>query len=254
VLYSFTGQNEDGVAPTSALVRGPNGGLYGTTWMGGAANVGTVFRLTPPAVVGGNWTETVLHSFIGGSGDGAWVPSPLVLAPSGALYGTTVFGGSGACALPESPLGCGTVFELKPPAVPGGDWTESVIYSFAGPPYDGEETYAGLVIGSNGTLYGTTILGGTYGTGTVFELIPPTAGALWTEYRLTDFPTAGDPFVPWGGLVMDAKGNLYGTTLGGGTSMWGAVYELTPPSTSGATWTLSVPYSSSSTVCGSASP
>lgn len=244
VLYSFTSQNGDGANPEAGLVIGPKGALYGTTVAGGSANLGTVFALTPPAVAGGRWTEIVLHSFTGQNGDGAWPGSQLAIGGSGAFYGTTVFGGSGPCAAVDLPVGCGTVFELQPPAARGGAWTETIIHSFNGPPYDGDEPYASVLVGANGVLYGTTFIGGYLNIGTVFELVPPTIqGGVWTEYVLTYFPTAGDPFVPFGGLVFGANGVLYGTSLGGGTYGYGTVFELTPPPASSGTWTLSTVFS-----------
>jgi len=94
VIYSFAGSNGDGSGPVASVVVGQNGALYGTTVGGGSANLGTVFKLTPPATSGGPWTETVLHSFTGQNGDGATPLAALVLGPSGVLYGTTSKGGT----------------------------------------------------------------------------------------------------------------------------------------------------------------
>jgi uncharacterized repeat protein (TIGR03803 family) len=110
VLYSFAGGSE-GANPAAGLVIGPDGSLYGTTQYGGSSNLGTVFRLRSPAKAGKAWTETVLHSFAGGS-DGANPVAGLVIGPNGALYGTTTLGGVPyTCGLGP---GCGTVFEVTP--------------------------------------------------------------------------------------------------------------------------------------------
>jgi uncharacterized repeat protein (TIGR03803 family) len=168
VLHSFNGV--DGVNPYAGLVIGKNGTLYGTTYGGGAPPGigGTVFQLTPPAKIGGDWTETVLHSFAGDS-DGANPAAGLVIGKDGTLYGTTQYGGTS---------NLGTVFQLTPPTKVGGTWSETVLHSFAGGS-DGANPVAGLVIGQNGALYGTTTLGGVPytcglgpGCGTVFEVTP----------------------------------------------------------------------------------
>jgi len=102
-LYSFTGQNGDGSGPYSGVTIGPSGALFGTTSGGGAANVGTIFELTPPSVAGGAWSESILHSFTGLNGDGAYPEAGLVFGSAGVLYGTTYGGGD---------LGAGTVFRF----------------------------------------------------------------------------------------------------------------------------------------------
>jgi uncharacterized repeat protein (TIGR03803 family) len=121
-LYSFTGQNGDGQSPASDLVVGPGGIFYGTTVFGGGnicteSGCGTVFQFTPPAAPGGTWTETVIHNFTGQDGDGFNPESGLIVEPDGVLYGTTSGGGLTTSACPYS---CGTVFQLSPPAAPGG--------------------------------------------------------------------------------------------------------------------------------------
>jgi uncharacterized repeat protein (TIGR03803 family) len=174
-LYTFeTGAN--GGSPTGLLAS--NGVLYGVTEIGGAYGNGTVFELQAPAEPGGTWTETVLYSFTGQNGDGARPFGGLVAGGDGALYGTTQDGGDSD--------GDGTVFKLAPPADPGGAWTESVIYSFDGS--GGYTPAASLVLGADGTLYGTTQVGGAGGYGTVFALRRPgTPGGTWTETVLYTF-------------------------------------------------------------------
>ena len=230
VLYRFTG-SPDGARPYAAAVLGSGGVLYGTTSIGGTANLGTVFSLTPPATPGGVWTESVLHSFTGG-GDGEG-PADLVIGGAGVLYGTTEDGGT---------ANGGTVFELKPAT--GGSWTERILHSFpgtAGP--------NAVVIGAGGVLYGTTQQGGTSGSGTVFTLTPPASpGGVWTETVLYSFQSSGDGANPSAGVVIGSGGVLYGTTSNGGINfcsalVCGTVFSLTPPASPGGAWTESVLHS-----------
>jgi uncharacterized repeat protein (TIGR03803 family) len=180
-IHQFNGAPGDGGGPLAALTAGPGGVLYGTTQYGGSgtqctlSNVvvgcGTVFQLTPGA--GGTWTETVLYSFTGQNGDGALPVASLVLRQSGSLFGTTEYGGSAASGSPCTSFGafgCGTIFELKPPAAPGGAWTETVLHSFTGKDGDGAAPQANLTVGPTGALYGTTWAGGTEGYGTIFSI------------------------------------------------------------------------------------
>jgi uncharacterized repeat protein (TIGR03803 family) len=235
-LYNFTGGSGGG-NPFASVVIGPDGVLYGTT-DGGTTSNGTVFSLTPPASPGGAWTETVLHSFAGAPTDGATpFESSVAIGPGGVLYGTTEYGGTS---------NNGTVFSLKPPATPGGAWTETVLHSFAGSPNDGGNPLAGVVI-SGGVLYGTTTGGGISacpfgGCGIVFSLKPPSSpGGSWTETVLHSFEYS-DGSNPWGNLVI-GSGVLYGTTYLGGTAGNGTVFSLTPPASPGGAWTETVLHS-----------
>ena len=226
----------NGGYPEAGLISDSQGNLYGTTNRGGASNAGTVFELTPPAIAGGAWTETVLHAFTGGS-DGGNPEAGLIADSQGNLYGTTYQGGAS---------GYGTVFELTPPAIAGGAWTETVLHAFAAGS-DGAFPAAGLIADSKGNLYGTTIGGGgsNAGAGTVFELMPPAiAGGAWTETVRHAFTAGGDGGYPAAGLIADSKGNLYGTTTGGGGSGYGpgTVFELTPPANNFEVWREAVLY------------
>ena len=209
------------------------GDLYGTTFSGGVG-FGTVFRMTKR---GSNWILTPLYSFLGGD-DGAHPFAGVTIGPDGSLYGTTYYGGGGKCVI------CGIVFSLKPPPVrpptPLSPWTETVLYRFTGD--DGQYPEGGdLVFDEAGALYGTTSQGGTYGLGTVFELIP--SNGNWMESVLYSFgPSDQDGIVPRSGVVFDKAGNLYGTTWDAfrGTGQrapqegtGGIVFQLTP---SGAGW------------------
>jgi len=123
------------------------------------------------AQTGLSQTFTTLYSFEGGN-DGAQPQAGLVVGQDGSIYSTTVSGGA---------FGMGTVFQLTPPATEGAAWTETVLYSFQGPPGDGNTPYGMLLIGANGDLYGTTTGGGAKQGGIVFQLSPPqTAGGAWS--------------------------------------------------------------------------
>jgi uncharacterized repeat protein (TIGR03803 family) len=240
VLHDFV--CSDGQHPLAPVAIGSGGVLYGTTNLGGTAGDGTVFALAPPASAGDAWTETVLHNFTGGN-DGASPAAGLTIADGGVLYGTTTYGGSGSCTAPPFPAGCGTVFELTPPASPGDSWTETVVYSFPGDG-GGLEPLGGVTIGSGGVLYGTTN-GGRRHPGTVFSLTPPaTAGGTWTPAVLHNFSfESTDGFNPEAGVVIGSGGVLYGTTTFGGTSQdGGAVFSVTPPASAGGAWTEAVIY------------
>jgi uncharacterized repeat protein (TIGR03803 family) len=212
------------------LVFDSAGNLYGTTSLGGTTGNGVVYELTPnPA--GGQWTETILHNFKTRT-DGGWPGHEnLIIDSKGALYGTASQGAKGTCA--GGYKGCGTVFQLTPK---NGSWTYKVLHSFTGGS-DGGVPEATLIFDKAGNLYGTTYLGGTYGFGVVFELIPHSDGS-WSEKVLHEFSDApGDGNNPFGGVIFDSAGNLYGTTAYGGDEQCvnepytcGIVYELTPKS------------------------
>jgi uncharacterized repeat protein (TIGR03803 family) len=202
VLFSFPAGSSD---PYTGLIQGSDGNFYGTTGAGGTSDDGTVFKITPSG------TETVLHTFAKSGSDGETPYAGLIQGSDGNLYGTTYFGGAG---------GFGTVFKVTP----GG--TETVLYSFAGGT-DGEHPYAGVIQGSDGNFYGTTYQGGTSGYGTVFKLTPS-----GTETVLYTFAGgSSDGANPEAGVIQGSDGNLYGTTLQGGASGLGIVFELTPGGT-----------------------
>jgi uncharacterized repeat protein (TIGR03803 family) len=199
VLYSFTG-GADGAYPySSGLVMDSVGNLYGTTYKGGTANLGTVFKVDQTGA------ETVLHSF--GGPDGGFPFSGVIMDNKGNFYGTTVIGGA---------HDRGTVFAVDA----GGNYT--LLYSFAGWP-DGATPGAGLVRDASGNLYGTTVTGGSRKSGTVFKV-----SGKGNETVLHSFKFSTDGAKPNAGLIIDGKGNLFGTTSAGGASGAGTVFELTP--------------------------
>jgi uncharacterized repeat protein (TIGR03803 family) len=267
VLYSFTGS--DAVNPDSPLTLDAAGNLYGTapSFRGG----GVVFQLAPPAVQGGSWTETVVHTFVIDTSDG-WNPvGKLVFDQQGNLYGGTTYGGG--------LRGAGTIYQLAPPAQIGGPWTETLLYVFTGgndganpeggpgPCTDSEHrigcgtvfellphgTPGGawtetviydflghqdeyspsseLVFDRQGNLYGISIL-------TVYELSPPAGGVgPWTETTLHTFPGGITGTNPSAAVVFDKAGNLYGNAYAFGLDGTGWIYELTPPGAPGGSWT-----------------
>lgn len=158
-------------------------------------------------------TEKVIYAFTGGA-DGGEPMSNLTLDAAGNLYGTTSGGGTGACN-----SGCGTVFELKRTK---DGWREQVLYNFVWGK-DGAGPEAGVIFDKAGTLYGTTISGGSNGWGTVFKLAPDSHGA-WTESILYSFANNTDGANPQADLTFDAEGNLYGTTFA--FDGYGSVFEL----------------------------
>jgi len=226
VLYRFQG-GADGFEPLSTLVADQAGNLYGTTAGGGTGSCdggcGTVFELSSNP--DGTWTETVLYSFAGGD-DGAFPNAGVIFDQNGNLYGTTLhFGGSGD----------GTVFRLSPPSKPSKVWTETVLYNFVGD-RDGEYCLGSLTFDKAGKLYGATLFGGTYGGGTIFQLVPPKQGDLWSLNVLHTFKGNGDGLDPWGPVILDDQGSVYGTNYDG------VVFRLQPPAPGQSKWTFKVLY------------
>jgi uncharacterized repeat protein (TIGR03803 family) len=205
------------------------------------AGCGTVYELSPPAQKGGAWTETILYSFP--SSKQGYLPNGgLIFDSEGNLYGATMFGGGQGTACDPFYQYCGAVFKLSPPKTKGGKWAEHVLHSFAGGT-DGANPKGSLVLDNKGAIYGTTAGGGGAscqgsGCGTVFELKPPTKkGGAWTEKILHRFTGGNDGEIPNGGLIFDAKGALYGTTINGGPGFFGTVFKLSPPNGPGRLWT-----------------
>ena len=192
VLYSFGASNLDGLGPSGSLIQAADGNFYGTTMLGGAADAGTVFKITPTGV------ETVLYSFGASSTDAVNPSSGVIQGTDGNFYGTA----SGGAAE------YGTVFMVTPSDV------ETVLHSFGGSTTDGQYPGGGLVQGLDGNFYGTTTYGGATtdvsnigtGEGTVYKITP--AGEETLIYSFGSL----DGFGPTGTLAQDSAGNLYGTT------------------------------------------
>jgi uncharacterized repeat protein (TIGR03803 family) len=203
LLHSFSGP--DGAHPFGGLVRDSNGNLFGTTFDGGASGFGTVFKVA----AAGN--ESVLHNFTGYA-DGSNPYASLIRDFAGNLYGTTGFG---------TAYGFGTVFKLA------RQNHYTLLHTFTGSP-DGANPYVGLVGDTAGNLYGTTYAGGTKGSwGLVFRL--DTTGKYSILHTFAQIPDGANPY---GSLIVDSSGTLYGTTYQGGSpgcgSGCGVVFKLTP--------------------------
>jgi uncharacterized repeat protein (TIGR03803 family) len=222
ILYSFGSQEGDGVYPEGALVFDTKGSLYGTTLEGGGipyTSEGTVFQLILES--DGSWSEKVIYSFTGGY-DGAYPLAGLAVGQKGGLYGTTYQGGE---------YEGGVVFELSPG--PGGSWNEEVIHHFIGVNGDGAYPEAAVVFDSAGNLYGTATIGGTNGggcgygngCGIVFELTPDHAS--WKEEILHRFTGGHDGGEPYGSVILDPAGTVYGTASSGGAGA-GLVFDIKP--------------------------
>ena len=215
LLASFTGNSgtDPGTTPEYAnLIQASDGNFYGTTYAGGANNDGVAFKITPS----GAYTE--LHAFAGGTTDGSHVYAGLIEGTDGNFYGTTYAGGTG---------NLGTIFKMTP----GGAVT--LLHSFAGGATDGSSPYAALVQGTDGNLYGTTLLGGASSDGTVFKITP--AGSFTLMHSFAG--GASDGQSPYCALLEGTDGNFYGTTfLGGSTSSgpfsqsYGTIYKISPSS------------------------
>jgi uncharacterized repeat protein (TIGR03803 family) len=230
-LYNFLGV-PNGAYPDSNVVFGPDGRLYGATTAGGGSGCGEggcgiVFALrpsarTPPSVLE-EWTQEILYGFTGGA-DGASPSGALIFDPEGAIYGTDQVGING----------WGAVYKL---AKVNGGWTQSVLYNFSGG-RDAGGPEGGVLLDQSGNLYGVAAAGGAYANGAVYRLTPSNGG--WTETLLHSFRGFEDGWFPVGGLISDAAGNLYGTTLYGGLGNGGTVFMLSP---SNGNWTFTLLYS-----------
>jgi|HubBroStandDraft_6_1064221.scaffolds.fasta_scaffold87117_3 hypothetical protein len=236
VLYNFKG-GTDGQLPVGDLVFDKQGNLYGATQYGGGygscnpsfyQHCGTVFKLSPPKTKGSKWTEKVLHGFKGGT-DGANPNGGLIFDSKGAIYGTTYSGGNQSCKY-DSSVGCGTAFQLNPPANKGAAWKEAVLRRFVA---DQGNPSAGLTFNGNGNLFGTTL-------GMIFRLAPPPPKSDgWKETTLYTFNQ--NAYGPEGALIFNLSGDLYGTTnVGSGESLQGSVFRLKAASKKADPWIFTV--------------
>jgi uncharacterized repeat protein (TIGR03803 family) len=216
IIHHFNPSAGDAPPAGGRLVFDTQGNLYGT-------NDISIYKLTPAK--SGEWSETIIHRF-GVGNDGSGADSYLIFDSAGNLYGTTTGGGGQSD-------GAGTVFKLIPNK--DGSWSETILHGFpqhAGGSPDGQTPFDGLIMDGAGNLYGTTSAGGPDDQGIVFKLAPTKRGS-WKEsilyrFRGLEHPRRGAS--PYGGLVIDTAGNLYGTTVGGGNSTLqsGVVFKLAP--------------------------
>ena len=252
VLHSFTG-GADGVYPYAGLFRDAAGNLYGTTENGGTANLGVVFKISKTG------KETVLHSFTGGAKDGSDPASAgFYMDAKGNLYSVTSQGGTsdegvlyklgpkGKLTVLHSFTG-GTTDGCYPYGTPAVDaqgnmyggtggcgtsnfgvvWkvskngTETILHNFSGTS-DGQSPLAGVILDADGNIYGSTNTGGASGFGTAFEIHKNGKFTL-----LHDFTGGTDGKYLYGGLILDPKGRIYGTTINGGTGGYGTVWRIT---------------------------
>ena len=216
VLYNFSGGN-DGGEPYKGVTLDAQGNLYGTAVTGGTGacegGCGVVYKLTNS---GGTWTPSVIHNFNGTDGSGPG--SGVTFDRHGNLYGVTPTGGTN---------GLGVIFQMRPGT--GGSWKFKVIHNFTGGS-DGASGMAGrLILDKAGNLYGVATTGGANGSGVAFELVRGQTGQFTfkTLYAFKGQPDAG---FPYGGLLFDKAGNLYGTTYYDGANDLGSVYQLAPQS------------------------
>jgi uncharacterized repeat protein (TIGR03803 family) len=250
-IHVFFG-GRDGAQPLAGFILDAAGNLYGTTGLGGndhacvalGPGCGAVIEFSHTA---NGWTEKTLATFNGPNT--GWYPlANLTLDAAGNLYGTTEYGGSSDYCNGDTG-GCGIVFRLSPKS--GGGWSETVLHVFHSSPHGaaGYLPFSGVTVDAGGNLYGTTLNGGSstpcpgFGCGVVYKLTP-TATGPWKETVLHAFADGPDGAYPWGGVILDSKGNLYGTAQQGGDLTacsahgCGTVFELSPRSNG--TWHFQV--------------
>lgn len=215
VLYSFT-SGPDGGEPYKGVTIDRQGNLYGTAVTGGSGSCeggcGVAYKLT---YSGGTWTQSVIHAFTGGD-DGSGPGSRVTVDANGDVYGMTPTGGA---------YGLGTIYRLHQEH--DGTWNLTVIHAFTGGP-DGSSGSAGRMVLRGGHLFGAATTGGIYGSGVVFELKPRGNGGHWNFRTIYSFRGQPDGSFPYGALLFDRRGNIYGTTYYGGANGIGSVYQLSP--------------------------
>jgi uncharacterized repeat protein (TIGR03803 family) len=213
-LHSFNRDQHDGYNPLAGVIIGSDGSLYGTTKEGGSKGYGIVYQLIPN---GNKWKEKILHTFNPENGkDGAYSQASLFVDANGSLYGTTQEGGKEGFY--------GIAFKLTFDLV-SNKWQYSIIHSFTNGG-DGGQPMDSLITDASGNVYGTTTSGGISGTAFKLALVPETG--KWKETVLHKFKDGNDGSKPHSGLILDAAGNMYGTTQEGGSSDMGTVFQLIP--------------------------
>lgn len=223
---------DSGFLPTSSVTFDQSGNLYGTTSKGGIPcgfvnGCGTVFELSRKN--DGTVRKTYLHRFAGGS-EGADPEGGLTIDEAGNVYGTATEGGlfGGLCSQFQDG-GCGVVFKMTP--TPDGHWSKSLLWTFTGGADGAFPTFGNLIVDAAGNLYGTAVGGGyqggscpVFGCGVVYELTHTPKG--WTQAVLYTFTGGPDGAQPWGTLLLDSAGNLYGAAYAGGSAGRGVVFKL----------------------------
>jgi hypothetical protein len=249
ILYSLQG-SKDGDFAWGDLVFDDAGNLYGATQFGGGFGscnspyyqfCGTVFELSPPKTKGAAWKEKVLYSFKGGK-DGANPNGGLLFDGKGEIYGTTYSGGGTSNCFADGVVGCGTVFQLKPPTKSGGAWTEKTLHHFLGGNRDTNTPMAGLTSDKNGDFYGTTVGGQNSGgdDGAVYRLLKPAKGGTsWVETLIRRL-SVHDGVSPMAGVTVDGVGQLVGTASAGGSFGGGTVFNLSTFGAGGQKWSFSL--------------
>jgi uncharacterized repeat protein (TIGR03803 family) len=220
VIYNFSAGGADGTSPSAGMTIAPDGTMYSTTPDGGAFQGGVIFSLKKTST---GWKQTVIHS-INFPSEGGFPYEGLMRDAAGNLFGVAPVGGAAQN---------GVVYRLSHTKQ---GWVDKVLHSFTNQNGDGSGLYwIDLISDTSGNIYGATSFGGTNSTGMVWELVYSTTKKSYSEKILYEFGASGsgDGDNPYGGLVMDSKGNLYGTTLNGGSSNLGAFYKLTKQ---GTTW------------------
>ena len=242
VLHTFS-NDSDGVF-VQGIALDAEGNIYGTTELGGdlscgnGIGCGTVFELQRPTQKGGQWVHSMLYMFGQGGNEDAIEPfAGVTLDKEGTIYGTTDGGGI---------YDYGTVYRLNPPTQKGGTWTEAVLYSFEPGTNMGAHPHGPVTFDESGNMYGATTIGGDlncaggYGCGVMFELSPQ-EGGTWTYTNLYSLQGGNDGAGPESQLVLDGKGNLYGTSSGGYDGVAGSALRLSPP-VNGGGWTETTLY------------
>jgi len=220
VIYTFSAAGADGADPSAGMTIAADGTMYSTTPDGGAFGAGTVFSLKKTSK---GWKQTVIQN-LNGSSNGGYPYEGLMMDAAGNLYGAAPTGGAS---------GQGVIYRLSRTKT---GWADKVLHSFTNQNGDGSGLYwIDLISDTSGNIYGATSFGGTNSTGMVWELVYSETKKSYSESILYEFGASGsgDGNNPYGGLAMDSEGNLYGTTLYGGTSNIGTSYKLTKD---GKTW------------------
>ena len=205
-LHSFTGTNAEGI-PYGPVVEA-DGAFYGITGLGGASAYGTIYKVTP------NGTLTTLHTFSGTDGDEVGLEAEgLLEAPNGDFYGATAYGTLNS-------NGCGTIFKMT------SKGTFKTLYGFPSSSTQGCGPFDGLVQAPDGDLYGTTVGGGPANDGTIFKMTP--SGTLTSLYSFCSQSNCADGSMPNAGMILGTDGNFYGTTIYGGATNRGTIFQITP--------------------------